>query len=536
MTILEAGRVGARELGAYYTPESAARLMAEWTLARDGVRLLEPSMGDGAFLGAVANVVAENRLDDVETWGVEYAAEAFQAAVIQGLVPRERAIHSDFLAVDPFPVDGVIGNPPYVRLRHLPEDEAQLAREVADSALGFPMDPSGSVWMPFVLHSLSFLREGGRLALVLPYDFTYVRYARPLWQHLADRFGSLRLIRVKERIFPDLLQEVVVLLAADFGDSTPAVELDAYETHAHFLAGRPLRATEIPIREVVEGERPFVEALLPSNLRHLLHKKLFNATVDLGSVARFNIGYVSGDKSFFHPSEEEIERYEIEPRSLLPAVTSARQVRGAGIYTAGLRENLRSTLFAPGPLLTPGEADYVAEGERLEVDQRYKCQVRKPWWVVPGITRPDLIVSVFGEEPCMLINDADLVASNSMLCGSVHPDANPKHLVAGWYTPLAALYRELQIHSLGGGTFVLVPGEISRVRIPDLSGSRSRLSLRKLDRAVQQADFPTAYEWGRSTVLEGVLGLTRKEIDLIDEGRDVLADWRRSAGRGPVPA
>ena len=54
------------------------------------------------------------------------------------------------------------------------------------------MDPSGSLWMPFLLHAMRFLSIGGRLSFVLPYEFTYVRYARPLWGMLRDKFGSLR--------------------------------------------------------------------------------------------------------------------------------------------------------------------------------------------------------------------------------------------------------------------------------------------------------------------------------------------------------
>ena len=116
---------------------------------------------------------------------------------------------ADFLAVPPQPVDAVLGNPPYVRLRQLPAPQQALALQTALTATGEPMDPAGSLWMPFLQHALEFLKPGGRLGFVLPYDFTYVRYARPLWQLLGRRFGSLRVIRTHERLFGDIYQEVL---------------------------------------------------------------------------------------------------------------------------------------------------------------------------------------------------------------------------------------------------------------------------------------------------------------------------------------
>jgi adenine-specific DNA-methyltransferase len=172
-----------------------------------------------------------------------------------------RAICSDFLAVTPFPVQAVIGNPPYVRLRHAPADEAERALQRAEEALGEKMDPSGSVWMPFVLHASRFPTPGGRLAYVLPYDITYRRYARVLWEFLGKRFGSLRVVRVGERIFPDILQEAVLLYADDYGASTDTIRYDVFDTRARFLEGKPTLHDDIPLADVVAGERRFTEAL-----------------------------------------------------------------------------------------------------------------------------------------------------------------------------------------------------------------------------------------------------------------------------------
>src|SRR5262249_47492619 len=154
-----------------------------------------------------------------------------------GLVPHERAHQGDFLALQPFPVDAVIGNPPYVRLRHLPPSEAARARSAAAEVLGAQMDPSGSIWMPFVLHAASFLRRGGRMAFVLPYDLTYVRYARPLWRHLGDSFSAIRVVRIHERVFPEIMQDVVLFFAEGYEGRTDRVDYETYERVDDFVLG-----------------------------------------------------------------------------------------------------------------------------------------------------------------------------------------------------------------------------------------------------------------------------------------------------------
>jgi hypothetical protein len=306
------------------------------------------------------------------------------------------------------------------------------------------------------------------------------------------------------------------------------VSFEAFEASVKFTAGRPDVHSEILLSDVIDGLRPFTTALLTDELRSLLGERLDPLTVELGSLAKFSIGYVTGDKTFFHPSPQEVTDFDLPASSLYPAATSARQLRGAGVFTAGLSDAKRSHLFLParGPL-TAQESRYVARGEEHAIDTRYKCRVRRPWWVVPGVLTPDLLVSVFSEEPGMLVNDAGLVASNSLLCGYLRDGASARSLVAAWYTPLSALQRELHVHSLGGGVFVLVPGEIARVRVPRLA---TPPDLRDLDRSVRTGDLTGAYAWGRDTVLRGALALTDGELDMIEDGRQTLARWR-----SPIP-
>lgn len=520
--------LSARALGAYYTPTVAAAFMARWTVRATGDRILEPSMGDGAFVHAV-NAEAQRRRVPIETRGVELAVDTFERVIATGTIQREQAIRSDFLAVRPFEVDAVIGNPPYVRLRHLGADESNRALTVANEVLGSSMDPSGSVWMPFVLHASRFLSGGGRFALVLPYDFTYVRYARPLWEHLGRNFASIQLLRVHERMFPDINQEVVLLLGDGHGGSTSHVAFEAYASLAHLERGVVDAGGSLSIAEIADGERSFLHALLPTATQGLLRHvapKLKAAR----QFVTFNIGYVCGDKDFFHPDEAMVHKYELPSSSLVPSATSSRQLSGTGLWTSGVPDERRTMLFLPSKdpaSHTDSERRYIERGERDAVDQRYKCRVRKPWYVTPGVKIPDVIVPVFTERPTMMINDGEFVASNSLLCGYLRR-GSADELVARWYTSLTLLQLELEVHSLGGGVLVLVPQEAGNIRLPT-GRVRGRAHLADVDACVRGGDHRAAFELGDDALLTRLLDIGRDDVGAIREGVEHLVSWRTSA-------
>lgn len=514
-----------RALGAYYTPDVAAGWLADWVAARGCRMVLEPSMGDGAFVRAA-------RGRGLEAWAVELAADTYATALGSGLIDADHAVRGDFLAVRPFPVDAVIGNPPYVRLRHLPKPEARRAAAVAEDVLGSPMQPSGSVWMPFVLHASRFLRPGGCMALVLPFDSTYVRYARPLWRFLAGSFSELRVIRVHERVFPEILQDVVLLLAGGLGGATGTIRLEAYERVLDLVAGRPLASSSIAVEQVVAGERPFVEALLSPDLRTLLSDRLREATVPARELVKFRIGYVSGDKRFFHPDESTARRFGLPSRHLVPALTSCRQLRGAGVRTSGVPRRSAGRLYLPEPgSLGGGERAYVEEGNAAGVSRRYKCRVRDPWFVTPGVEIPDVVLPVFADAPVLLDNDVGYAASNSLLCGYLRPDVTVGSVLARWYTSLTLLQVELEVHSLGGGVRVFVPNEAGTIRLPVRARASPRL-LERADALVRAGAVTAAYEAGDEPVLTRQLGLSHSEIELIRDGIATLAWWRNSSREG----
>jgi adenine-specific DNA-methyltransferase len=516
-----------RRGGIYYTPSLAAEILAAWAIRSDGIRVMEPCFGAGVFLAAIKQVSSIRNFTSVHTNGVELMGLAHRTAIEHGIIETDDAILGDFLGVRPFPVDSVIGNPPYIRLRSLPEDQRERALAVTRETLGTPMDTSGSVWMAFVLHATRFIKNGGRMALVLPYEFTHVRYALPLWKYLGENFGNLCVVRVKERLFPDILQEAIILFADHRGGNSSNLTFEAYQTTEDFANFVPLIRKSILINDIIKGGRPFIKALLSVELTDLLDNRLKRLTAPLSDFCDFNIGYVSGNKEYFHPDTETISKFGLRESSLRDTLTSSRELRGIGIRTSSISSRKKSKLFVPNGSLSSTEIQYIEEGERIEVNRGYKCGRRIPWYKVPDVRVPDFMLSVFKETPTLVLNDGLLVASNSLLCGFLHSDCSSEEFIAAWYTSLTLLYCELRVHSLGGGVLVFIPGEVSTIRIPK-SLSLPTMHLTQIDR-VLKTGAGNPYRLGDEPLLKVVLKLTEHEIRLIEEGVCLLAAWRKTA-------
>ncbi len=520
-----------RSTGVYYTPSSAADYLADWLVRHEGEHILEPSFGEGVFLRSVLASSRRRNLAQVRLTGIEIDKKAKTQVRREFPASSADLRCADFLEIDPFPVQAVIGNPPYVRLRNLTDAQRESALEIACSVMGHPMEPSGSIWMPFVLHAMRFLTERGRMALVLPYELTYVRYARPLWHALARHFGSLQVLRTHERLFPDILQDVVLLLADNYGGCTNTVGYRAFERVSDLLEDCAVVDEPIPVDDLRRGRRSFIEALLPPELRRLIRTRVAASTVPARNLVTFNIGYVSGDKDFFHPTPAQVREYQLPPSSLRPALTSTRGLKGIGLHTSALKEQKQEqadTLFMPtNASLTAGEKRYVKLGIETGVANRYKCQVRKPWHVVPGVREPDMILSVFSECPVLLINDAAYVASNSLLCGFGR-GLTGREIAARWYTSLTLLQCELEVHALGGGVLVLIPGEVGKLRLSrEILVQEDHLAF--LDDLLKQGKTTEAYQAGDRAVLIDQLGFSGDDIELIRQGIERLTHWRTSA-------
>lgn len=517
-----------KETGAFYTRSSVADYIADWAITDSRMKVLEPSFGEGEFLRAATRRFSALGAEKPSIYGVEIQQSLFEKSAAR--YPDVSCALCDFMDYRlPGGADAAIGNPPYVRFRNL----SASARDKALSLMrgyGIDMPSSGSLWMPFVAHAAELLNPGGRLGFVLPYEITYVRYAFKLWERLCAQFGKLSVCRIYKDFFPEVSVETVIFLAENKGGTTDSVEYQTFETIHDLRANRPLTRSVVPVADILRMGKPFEWAALSHGAREII-KRLR----DSGKLAplihdcKFKIGYVCGNREYFRPSEDTAREYGLDERNLIPCLTNAQDInslKGIGTDTGGIAATHR--LFLP-QIVGAGERAYIAFGEARGVHQAYKCRVRNPWYITPDVNAPDVILTVFGDMPRLLANSGGFPVSNSLLCGHIRKArCTARELVCRWYNSLTLLMVELYVHSLGGGTLVLIPGETDKMELlSEFPKSDVETVFQALDQRAASDGVKSAYELGDEIVLKKRYGFTDREVSEIRASLAAFRSWRK---------
>lgn len=381
-----------RALGAFYTPADLAALVAEWAIDRADLKILEPSVGNGALLDAILNRLSVLGSGSVEGFEIDVATIAQLSRFLRdSRVEVQRADFFDVPGKAEF--DLVIANPPFTRNHELsPELRRQLksrseARTVARGAAG--------LWVYFVLGSLSHLRVGGRLAFVVPGAVEFVDYAKPVLQHLCERFTSVELIAI---------------------DSAVSWEGEAQERASVLLASGFLqgRAAKVRIRRTTTD----------GSIACARESQTALATADhiiLGSLARLEIGSVTGANDIFLLSAKDAAKAGLTDDMLTLTAARARHVSGVSVTAEDLRSLAasgdRTLLLTPGDLGTRGGAArrYLATISKTRRQNTVWLMKRTPWWKIQ-LGRPfDGVLTYMNHHgPRLALLERGLAATNTL--------------------------------------------------------------------------------------------------------------------------
>jgi hypothetical protein len=159
---------------------------------------------------------------------------------------------------------------------------------------------------------------------------------------------------------------------------------------------------------------------------------------------------------------------------------------------------------------------FCAEGETRGTRERFKCRTRNPWWKVPGLARPDLLLTYMtGTRPRAAVNRAGALYSNSLHGLTLKRDIEPMTVALLFHNSLTLLSHEIEGRSYGGGVLKLEPSEMAAVRLPQMQdelADREQL-IRETDALLRGGAFDEAVALVDDTILQGHLRLARRDIE-----------------------
>lgn len=221
--------------GQHYTPTPVVDLINSFAIASPQARVLDPACGGGTFL--VRGYIRKRLLDPAQDhselleniYGCDLMSYACHLATvnlaIRDLIDDDnfpRIHHGDFLALEPGAIfsyhpirvqahgliidkrpisiapsyfDAVVGNPPYVSARELPDAAKRLYFETANRNWpGFAWRRSSDIYIYFFLQAARFLAAGGVMALLTQSAWLDTEYGFPLQHWMLLNFKIVAII------------------------------------------------------------------------------------------------------------------------------------------------------------------------------------------------------------------------------------------------------------------------------------------------------------------------------------------------------
>ena len=521
-----------KNTGSFYTESKIAETMVKWAIRSHNDRLLEPSFGDGIFLNKSLENFKDLGKNDPQITAIEIQPDVVED--VKKILPIDNLdiIISDYLAQKlALKYDVVIGNPPYIGIRKLSDKQFAAARNIINE-YELKCPNNGSVWFPFVLHSINALDDDGRIAFVLPFEITYARYSYGLWEILTENFAELTICRIFEDFFPNVDVETVILYASGKGGKSRYINYNVYNSVADYSIGKTIKKDIIAAKDIYYNRKPFISSILSNEHQQMIvdlkKNKILTPIIES---CKFKIGYVSADKEYFHPTAEIIKEYSLPEKNFCKTILNSKEINGCtGIGLEVNKNDCSSNLCLPIEISNEDNR-YIEYGKSINVHQRYKCKRRSPWYITPLVEQPDVILSVFGDIPKLVINKGKYAVTNSLLCGNLN-GTSAEQLICRWYNSLTLLSLELNVHSLGGGSFVIIPGEADKLMIVnEIPEEKTADVYFRLNEAAKTKGTEAAYSLGDKIVLQDIFGLTDDDLKKIQTAITQLKKWRKPVSR-----
>lgn len=519
--------------GGYYTPIKLAQYLSSWAIKGDVNRFLEPSAGDGNFVVALLQASKECN-KKINIVAVEIESEEILKAKKRAAIIDENFeiswVRGDFfieyeelLKTEKF--DVMLGNPPFIRFQHFDEKSRNVAFDQLRNA-GYKPNKLYNTWVAFVELSIQLLKDGGKIAMVLPAELLQVNYASELRKKLSKSFSKIIIIGFRKIVFPEIQQEIVLLLAEGkkeengFQSDIQTIEYENGEDLLEKKGDVFNTISHIPAKHSRNGMK-WTSLFLSTYAYEALdeaqkHPLLFQ----LGYFADVNVGVVTGQNSFFLIQEKTKEELGASKCvTLIVGRTSGLQSidfteQDFNIYKQKYPAYLLNFSGIDYEDLNQQVKDYIRLGESKEINLGYKCRIRDRWFDVPSIYIPDgFLYRQIHKFPLLVINKAGVTSTDTIHRVRFKKPIDNDLFSACFFNSLTLAWSEVCGRSYGGGVLELEPREATELPIP--YSDKISLDHQKVNSLLRNGLWEQALDYVDKIVLIDYLGfdsITSKNI------------------------
>lgn len=467
--------------GGYYTPKALTDYIINWAFeGGNKLNILEPSCGDGAFL---ESLISKINLTDTKCTAIELEIEEAEKSrksteSCSNIVVKNsdffKEFHNELCHME---FDLIVGNPPYIRYQYLTAEQREVQSQILIRN-GMKSNKLINAWVSFVVACVQLLKSNGKIGLVIPAELLQVAYAEELRLFLSNNLSKITVITFKELVFPDVQQEVVVLLGEKTqNNSSDENKISIIEVQNLDDLNDDLINIPLEYKDVDHNSDKWTKYFLTNDeINKIKEVKNNNSFVCFKDVAKIDIGITTGNNKYFSVSKDTVEEYELS-NVVLPLI--GRSAHATGIYfnQEDWLENVDKGLLAqlvnfpdePYENFNTKHQEYIKWGEQTEQNIGYKLGIRKRWYHIPSVYSPDAFFLRRNDNfPKFVLNEIGAVSTDTMHRLRFKEGLSKNKILLSYYNTISLAFTEIEGRSYGGGVLEILPGEVEKVILPNL--------------------------------------------------------------------
>jgi adenine-specific DNA-methyltransferase len=527
--------------GSYYTPEFLSKFILSYVAPhfkdQEYLSVFEPSVGDGSFVKAFNETNFPSKIKQFSFTGIDKILPELRKAELKAKATKRSNTRYSFSRIDFLKYQKtsiarfslITGNPPYIRKGLLKKNQISLCEEIHRSANLAPLTIK-NIWPSFLVRCSQLLNDNGVLTLVLPAELLQVKFSAELRTFLTSNFQRTEIFTFDDLLFECKGQDTVLLIAYK-QSRNPG------QFFTHIENNEQLEKNEFKLVKnttLTSSETKWSHHLLTSDELNFIHK-LAKSLKSIDNFCESKPGIVTAANSFFIVDRKTEKKYGLT-RYTRPIIQKGLFVNGSIVFdeldysnlvASGKPSKILCIADKNADRLPESVMDYLAIGEDLDLQGRYKCLKRRNWFVVPNIsTIPEgFFFKRSHYYPKLLKNKAEVLVTDSAYKIQMRKGHKINHLIYSFYNSLTLIFAELEGRYYGGGVLELTPTEFKKLPIPIVSiGARDfNIYTKAFENKTEIADILNLSDF---SILNSVLKLNDEEINLIRGIREKLTSKR----------
>lgn len=270
------------QFGQFYTPPWVCELITKWCIREPDDTIMDPGVGSGGFLLQAYKVLKEKKIGpsilptrrevherilnqlyalDINPFPAHLSAVGLAIRHVRVPSTKMNILLADYFSVQPgqevltpyvlktpagdvkrkfiIPkVDAVVGNPPYTTWIEIPEETQALIRQQMGKLMKkYGLAPQVSrgvkpgIYTYWIMHANSFLKEGGRLGMIISNTWLQTNYGIGFGNFLLDHFRIKAIVDIAVKLFKGALITTCIVLAEKESNETKRLENEVAFIH-----------------------------------------------------------------------------------------------------------------------------------------------------------------------------------------------------------------------------------------------------------------------------------------------------------------